>query len=108
MSVLEQLKREKYRAIAIMAIELILGGIIIFIGFQFFVISEIWHLIILEMAESPYTPKYIVELFSVIRMLFIVGGIFAFIYGVKRIVDNVLNAWVKSATPKPSEEKHET
>ena len=40
------------------------------------------------------------HLFSAIRMIIIIGGIFALIHGVKRVVDNILSAWVKSAIPK--------
>lgn len=58
-----------------------------------------------EMATSPYTPDYLIGLYNAILLVTIAGGFFAVVHGIKRIVDNVLNAWVKSVTPKPSEEK---
>lgn len=105
MAVPEQLKREKVRAIAVAIIELVLGSLMAYIGFQLFNISEIWRIVIMEAAQSPYTPEYIIGLYNAILLVIIGGGIFAVIHGVKRMVDNLLNAWVKSATPKPSEEK---
>ena len=38
--------------------------------------------------------------YKTILAMIIAGGFFAFIHGIKRILDNVLNAWVKSAIPK--------
>lgn len=101
----EQLRREKIRAIAVAIIELVLGSLMAYIGFQLFNISEVWRIVIAETPQSPYIPEYIIGLYNAILMIIIVGGIFSLIHGIKRIVDNVLNAWVKSATTKPSEEK---
>jgi TRAP-type C4-dicarboxylate transport system permease small subunit len=101
----EQLRREKIRAIAVAIIELVLGSLMAYIGFQLFNISEVWRIITEEVTQSPYTPEHIIGLYNAILMVIIVGGIFSLIHGIKRMVDNVLNAWVKSATTKPSEEK---
>ncbi|MDH5771407.1 MAG: hypothetical protein OEZ25_09000 [Candidatus Bathyarchaeota archaeon] len=100
----EQLRREKIRAITVAIIELLLGSLMAYIGFQLYSIGEAWRSVIAAMAQYPYTPE-INGLYNATPMIIIAGGIFSLIHGIKRIVDNVLNAWVKSATTKPSEEE---
>jgi len=97
----EQLRREKIRAITVAIIELVLGSLMAYIGFQLF---SIGMQAFAEMAPYLYTPG-INGLYNAIPMIIIAGGIFSLIHGIKRMVDNVLNAWVKSAITKPSEEK---
>jgi hypothetical protein len=55
---------------------------------------------------SPYTPvapAFIIDLFKTVRTILLIGGILIVLHGVKRIVDNVLRAWARSATPKTNE-----
>jgi len=100
----EQLRREKIRAIAVAVIELVLGILTAYIGFQLLNIGELWRLAFMGV-PSPYQPEPMFEMYNAIPMIIIAGGIFSLIHGIKRMVDNVLNAWAKSATTKPSEEK---
>ena len=95
----KQLEREKDRAIILAGIELVLGIIMVYIGFQFFNASEYFRIAIYEMEQSAYTPEYTLDLFRTILSAILAGGFFALIHGVKRIADNFLNAWVKSAIP---------
>ncbi len=100
----EQLKRERDRAILIAGFELLLGIIMAYIGWQFFNANEAFRIMIYEMEQSIYTPAYSIDLFRTIQAGTLAGGFFALVHGVKRIADNVLNAWVKSAIPEiPSE-----
>jgi len=99
----EQLRREKFRAIAIAIIELTLGAIMTYVGFQLFNLSELWRLIFVE--TSGYYSEQHIEFYNAIFLIIISGGIFVLIHGIKRIVDNILNAWVKSAIEEPQHEQ---
>jgi uncharacterized membrane protein len=86
----EQMKREKVHAIVVAAIEVGLGFLVLYIGLQFFNIYNS-----LNQLLGPYTPSYFMD----IRTIVLIGGIFVILHGIKRMVDNILNAWVKSAVP---------
>ena len=103
-SIEKQLKRERDRAIILAGIELFLGIIMVYIGWQFFNASEFFRITVHEMEQSHYTPEYTINLFKAILSATLAGGAFALIHGIKRIVDNFLNVWVKSAIPETSSE----
>lgn len=100
---IEQLKREKTRSLIIAGFELIIGILFIVLGWQFFNMSNLFSTMLYEMEESPYYPNYIFDLYRTIQIGFLAGGFIGFVHGVKRMIDNTLNAWVKSALP--TEEK---
>jgi len=56
-----------------------------------------------EMEKSTYTPEYLINLFRAAVTGSLAAGFFALVHGAKRVVDNSLNAWVKSALPTESE-----
>jgi uncharacterized membrane protein YphA (DoxX/SURF4 family) len=84
--------------------ELVIGILFIVLGWQFFNISNLFSTMLHEMGESPYTPNYIYDLYKTNQTGFLAGGFIAFVHGVKRTVDNTLNAWVKSALPTEEEQ----
>ncbi len=84
----EQIKREKVHASVVAAIEVGLGFLVLYSGLQFFNLYDSFGQLL-----SPYTPPYLMD----IRTIVLIGGIFVILHGIERIVDNVLNAWVKSA-----------
>jgi len=102
MSISEKLGRERTRATALAAIELILGVLIIYIGLQLFIASEHFRFAIFEMQQNSYVPEYMLGIYRTILAVILAGGFFALVHGVKRIVDNALKAWIKSAVPKES------
>ena len=97
---IEQWRRERARALIIAGFELILGVLFILLGWQLFNVSNVFHTMLLEIVQSPYTPMYIYELYMTIRIGFLIGGFIAFVHGAKRMVDNVLDVWAKSALTK--------
>jgi len=94
----EQLKREKIRAVMIATIELILGATMILIGIQFINVAEFFKFELYEVMKEYPQERYL-DLYRTIITGSLAGGFFAMLHGVKRMVDNLLNAWVKSAIP---------
>jgi ammonia channel protein AmtB len=85
-------------------IELVLGILMIYIGWQLYNAGEYFRIAIYEMEQSPFTPKHIINLFRTMLTTTLAGGFFALVHGIKRIADSSLNAWVKSAIPETSTE----
>jgi len=95
----EQLEREKTRAEIIALLELVLGGTMLFIGFQLFNLYGVIQLTLFEMIRSR-APTESIDMMRLMLSVIIAAGFFTVFHGVKRMADNVLNAWVKSAIPK--------
>jgi hypothetical protein len=100
---IEQLKREKTRFRIVTVFELVIGVLFIVLGWQFFNVSNVFSTMLDRMGPSPYSP--IVDLYRTIQTGFLVGGFMTFVHGIKRAVDNILIAWVKSALP-TEEQQH--
>jgi len=96
----EQLEREKTRAIIIAGMEILLGAIMLYIGIQVLSISEAWRFAMFQMRQ--YATEETMQMYGIVLGIILASGFFAFFHGVKRIFDNLLNAWVKSAIPKTS------
>ena len=84
----------------IAGIEILLGIVMFYIGLQLLNLSESIRFSIYELEEAGYMARETITVYKTILAMIIAGGFFAFIHGIKRILDNVLNAWVKSAIPK--------
>ena len=97
---LDRWRRERARALIVAGFELILGVLFILLGWQLFNVSNVFHTMLGEMVQSPYTPTYVYELYRTIQVGFLIGGFIAFVHGAKRMVDNMLDVWAKSALPK--------
>ena len=95
----ERWRRERARALIIAGFELILGVLFILLAWQLFNVSTLFHTMLGEMGQSPYTPTYVYELYRTIQIGFLIGGFIAFAHGAKRMVDNVLAVWANSAVP---------
>jgi uncharacterized membrane protein YphA (DoxX/SURF4 family) len=96
----EQLEREKTRAVVIAVLELVLGVTMLYVGLQVLSISEAWRFTLYQMQQ--YAPAETMQMYEAALGILIALGFFALIHGIKRIADNLLNAWVKSAIPKAS------
>jgi len=96
----EQLEREKTRAEIIAMLEVVLGGTMLFIGFQLFNLYGSLQYSMFQMMRSTTTPKETIDMLNLILSVTIAAGFFTVFHGIKRMADNVLNAWVKSAIPK--------
>jgi hypothetical protein len=99
MYLLDQMRRERIRAIVVAAFELILGSLMAFIGFQLINFGGAWLTQVQQMLQSPYQQRFIVDMYTAIALVSIAGGLFALIHGIKRIIDNILNAWIKARAP---------
>jgi len=97
---IEQLRREKIRSVVMAGFELIIGVLFIALGWQFFSVGGFFSVMTSQI--TGYSG-YLFDLYKAIQTGFFVGGFIAVFHGIKRITDNILNAWVKSALP--TEEK---
>ncbi len=90
-------KKERTRAIVIASFEIVLGATMVFIGFRFLSATESFKYALYELEKLTSTPIYVVGLLKAALAGSLATGFFAFVHGVKRAVDNLLNAWAKSA-----------
>ena len=96
----EQLEREKVRAQIIAMLELILGALMLFIGFQFFSLYSVIQYSMFQMMRTTTTPKETMDMYNLILSVVLTSGFFVLFHGIKRMADNILNAWAKSYIPK--------
>jgi len=99
-----RLARERIRAIIVALLEVILGTMTIYMGWGFIRSSSLLDSIIAPMLASPYTPQEVIAFFRSIQSSLYLIGAFILLHGIKRAMDNVLEAWVKSAKPTTSAE----
>jgi len=99
-----RLARERIRAIIVALLEVILGTMTIYMGWGFIRSSSLLDSIIAPMLASPYTPQEVIAFFRSIQSSLYLIGAFILLHGIKRAMDNVLEAWVKSVKPTTSAE----
>jgi len=71
-----------------------------YVGIQVLSISEAWRFAMYEMRQ--YASEETMQIYGTALGIILAIGFFTLFHGVKRIFDNLLNAWVKSAIPKTS------
>jgi ascorbate-specific PTS system EIIC-type component UlaA len=94
----EQLEREKTRAIIMAGLEIVLGTIMLYIGLQVLSVSDAWRYAMFQMRQQA--TEETMAMYGTALGIIMATGFFALLHGLKRIIDNILNAWVKSAIPK--------
>lgn len=97
--------RERTHSIIVAFFESILGIMTFVLAWDFIDAGNLMNVWIAQMMRSPYTPQEAIDFFKSVQSGLYFVGAFIFLHGLKRIVDNVLDAWVKSSKSEAEEVK---